>query len=95
MADKRDFQVKMWGTLSLDEKLTGDLGNAIEGTQIDGRRSDRLTAGKLSPGNFGFCNNICTQRKCGNVRDHGESWRVSRLPAGSVVAPHVPLTNGR
>jgi hypothetical protein len=26
----------------------------IETTQIGGRRSDRLTAGKLSPGNFGL-----------------------------------------
>jgi hypothetical protein len=26
----------------------------IEATQIGGRRSDRLMAGKLSPGNFGL-----------------------------------------
>jgi hypothetical protein len=44
----------MWGTSSPDDKLTGDLGNVIETTQIGGRRSDRLTAGKLSPGNFGL-----------------------------------------
>src|SRR6266540_2522543 len=44
----------MWGTSSPDDKLTGDLGNVIESTQIGGRRSDRLTAGKLSPGNFGL-----------------------------------------
>src|SRR6266702_904827 len=51
---RRDFRVKMWGTSSPDDKLTGDLGNVIETTQIGGRRSDRLTAGKLSPGNFGL-----------------------------------------
>src|SRR4029450_128302 len=51
---RRDFRVKMWGTSSPDDKLTGDLGNLIETTQIGGRRSDRLTAGKLSPGNFGL-----------------------------------------
>src|SRR6266704_2525340 len=51
---RRDFRVKMWGTSSPDDKLTGDLGNVIEGTRFGGRRSDRLTAGKLSPGNFGL-----------------------------------------
>src|SRR6266511_4465481 len=51
---RRDFRVKMWGTSSPDDKLTGDLGNVIETTQIGGRRSYRLTAGKLSPGNFGL-----------------------------------------
>src|SRR6266571_7877516 len=51
---RRDFRVKMWGTSSPNDKLTGDLGNVIETTQIGGRRSDRLTAGKLSPGNFGL-----------------------------------------
>src|SRR6266511_3253602 len=51
---RRDFRVKMWGTSSPDDKLTGDLGNVIETTQIGGRRSDRLMAGKLSPGDFGL-----------------------------------------
>ena len=49
---RRDFSVKMWGTSSPDRKLTGDLGNAIESTEIDGCRSRRPLAGKLSPGNF-------------------------------------------
>ena len=44
----------MWGTSSPDDKLTGDLGSVIETTQIGGRRSDRLMAGKLSRGNFGL-----------------------------------------
>jgi hypothetical protein len=44
----------MRGTSSPDDKLTGDLGNVIEATQIGGRRWDRLVAGNLSPGNFGL-----------------------------------------
>src|SRR6266446_8935150 len=51
---RRDLRVKMWGTSSPDDKLTGDLGNVIETTQIGGRRSNRLTAGNLSPDNFGL-----------------------------------------
>src|SRR5262245_38146024 len=50
---RRDFHVKMWGTSSPDDKLTGDLGNAFA-AEIGGRRSNRLTTGKLSPGNFGL-----------------------------------------
>jgi hypothetical protein len=49
---RRDFRVKMWGTSSPDGKLTGDLGNAIESTEIDGCRSRRPLAGKLSSGDF-------------------------------------------
>jgi hypothetical protein len=51
---RRGFRVKMWGTSLPDDKLTGDLGNVIEATQIGGRLSDRLMAEKLSPGNFGL-----------------------------------------
>jgi hypothetical protein len=51
---RRDFRVKMWGTSSPDDKLTDDLGNVIEAAQIGVRQSDRLTAGKSSPGNFGL-----------------------------------------
>ena len=51
---RRDFRVKMWGTSSPDDKLTGDLGNVIEAISIDGRESDCLTAGKLAPGNLGL-----------------------------------------
>src|SRR6516164_9851073 len=49
---RRNFRVKMWGTSSPDDKLTGDLGNVIEPTQSGGRRLVRVMAGKLSPGNF-------------------------------------------
>src|SRR6516225_149778 len=51
---RRDFRIKMWGTSSPDDKLADDLGNAIEGTRISGRRSDFFTAGKLAPGNLGL-----------------------------------------
>src|SRR5436309_15039195 len=51
---RRDFRVKMWGTSSPADKLTGELGNVVEAAQIGVRRSDRLMAGKLSPSNFGL-----------------------------------------
>src|SRR5262245_47778679 len=51
---RRDFHVKMWGTSSPDDKLTGDLGNAFEAAEIGGRWSDRLLARKLSSGDFGL-----------------------------------------
>jgi len=63
---RRDFRVKMWRTSSPDDKLTGDLGSVIETTQIGGRRSDRLMAGKLSPGNFGL---LQQYRHKADVRD--------------------------
>jgi hypothetical protein len=43
---RRDFHVKMWGTSSPEDKLTGDLGNVIEATSIGGLRSDFFTAEK-------------------------------------------------
>ena len=51
---RRDFRAKMRGTSSPNDKLADDLGNAIEGTRINGCRSDFLTAGKLAPGNLGL-----------------------------------------
>src|SRR5262249_4279941 len=51
---RRDFRVKMWGTSSPDDELTGDFDNAIEATQIAGRRLVRLVALNLSPCNFGL-----------------------------------------
>src|SRR5262245_23091912 len=69
---RRDFRVKMWGTSSPDDKLTGDLGNVIETTQIGGRRSDRLTAGNLSPGNFGLLqHNLSEATVYRLLKDHG------------------------
>src|SRR2546426_11321117 len=47
---RRDFRVKMWGTSSPDDKLTGDPRWRDEGTQIGSRRSDRLMAGEIMPG---------------------------------------------
>ena len=51
---RRDFRVKMWGTSSPDDNHADDLGNAIEGPRISGRRSDFFTTGKLAPGNWGL-----------------------------------------
>src|SRR5262245_23822363 len=74
---RRDFHVKMWGTSSPDDKLTGDLGNVIEATQICGRRSDRLMARKLSSSNFGLLQQYRHIATRSDVRDYGEYWRVS------------------
>jgi hypothetical protein len=51
---RRDFRVKMWGTSLPDDKLAGDLGNAIGATSIGGRRSVFFTARNLGPGNLGL-----------------------------------------
>jgi hypothetical protein len=51
---RRGLHVKMWGTSSATDKLTGDLGNVIGAAQTGVRRSDRLTARKSSLGNFGL-----------------------------------------
>src|SRR5215475_10378421 len=50
----RDFRLAMWGTSSPGEKLASDLGSPIEATPIEGRRSNRLVAGKSPPPNFGL-----------------------------------------
>jgi hypothetical protein len=65
---RRDFRVKMWGTSAPDDKLTGDLGSVIETTQIGGRRSDRLMAGKLSRGNFGLLQQYLPEAEVGNLK---------------------------
>jgi hypothetical protein len=44
----------MWGTSSPVDKPADDLGNAIEGIRIGGRRLDFFRAGKLEPGNLGL-----------------------------------------
>jgi hypothetical protein len=52
----------MWATSSPDDKLADDLGNAIEGARIGGRRIGFFTAGKLAPAIADFCNNIFQYR---------------------------------
>jgi hypothetical protein len=67
---RRDFRVKMWGTSSPDDKLTGDLRNVIEATSIGGRRSNFLTAEKLVLGNLGLLQQylpIADVSRCSNV----------------------------
>jgi len=41
---RHEFRVKMWGTSLRDDKLTGDLVNAIAATQIRGRRLGSVIA---------------------------------------------------
>jgi hypothetical protein len=40
---RRDFRVKMWGTSSPEDKLTGDLGNVIEEAAPDFQRNESLS----------------------------------------------------
>jgi hypothetical protein len=51
----RDFRVKMWGTSSPEDKLTGDLGNVIEAISIGDRRSSVgfFYSKKIGAGQFG------------------------------------------
>src|SRR3989441_12913451 len=51
---RRDFRVKMWGTSSPDDKLTGDPRWRDEGTQIGGRASGRLVGGEILSNEFFF-----------------------------------------
>src|SRR3989441_10836271 len=44
---RRDFRVKMWGTSSPDDKLTGDPRWRDEGTQIGGGRWGGLWGGGI------------------------------------------------
>src|SRR4029077_5843839 len=64
---RRDFHVKMWGTSSPEDKLTGDLGNVCEAPSVGDRGSDFFTAGKLAPGNLGLLQQyrpIAVVRRC-------------------------------
>ena len=80
------FRVKMWGTSSPGRKLTGDLGNVIEVIKIGDRRSDRLMAGKLSPGNFGLLQqylpgaDIRSAASLDVIQSPHQQWQV--CPAG-------------
>jgi hypothetical protein len=51
----------MWGTSLPEEKLAGDLGNAIEATSKGGPRSDFLQQENWRRAIWDFCNNIGTQ----------------------------------
>src|SRR5262249_45327112 len=88
---RRDFRVKMWGTSSPDDKLTGDLGNVIETTQIGGRRSDRLTAGNLSPGNFGLLqHNLPIATECSAAKS--TAYSITSSARASSVSGTVRLS---
>jgi hypothetical protein len=53
----------MWGTSSPDDKPDDDLGTAIEGTRISGRRSVFLQQENWRRAIWDFCNNIGTDPK--------------------------------
>jgi hypothetical protein len=60
---RRDFRVKMWGTSSPVHQPADDLGTAIEGTRISGRRSVFLQQENWRPVLWHFFNNIGTNRR--------------------------------
>jgi hypothetical protein len=55
------FPCKDVGALSRDDKFADDLGKAIEGTRISGRRSDFLQQENWRRAIWDFCNNICQE----------------------------------
>src|SRR6476619_7662726 len=80
----RDFRVKMWGTSSFEDNLTGDLGNVIEATSTGGRRSGFFTAEKLGPGNLGLLQQNLPQPDSCTAGTRGEAHRSG---AGQQTAP--------
>jgi hypothetical protein len=90
---RRDFRVKMWGTSSPDRKLTGDLGNAIESTEIDGRRSRRPLAGKLSPGDFRLLQQYRGPTRTADLRPGGSAYSdvLCQAPYPRLGRLHAPV----
>ena len=82
----------MWGTLSPDGKLTGDLGKAIESTEIDGRRSRRPLAGKLSPGDFRLLQQYRPVADARGRVSQSRTWARHPAPAqAQVIRDHERL----
>jgi hypothetical protein len=77
----RDFRVKMWGTSSPDDKLTGDMANVIEATQIGlsygGKNYHRAI--------LDFCNNIGTTESHEPPRRITAHWGEAELSASGLV----------
>src|SRR5262249_34012602 len=94
-----DFHVKMWGTSSPDDKLTGDLGNVIEVTQIRGHRADRLMARKLSSSNFGLLQQYRHKTAFAESTKFGRFWSEAdmrdRVTSTSSVAIDPQRSSGR
>src|ERR1700738_5301440 len=84
---RRDFRVKMWGTSSPEDKLTGDLGNVIEATSIGGRRADFFIPRKLAPGNLGL---LQQYRHEGATALHRRRVRCPSRPLIVVDYPRLP-----
>jgi hypothetical protein len=86
----------MRGTSSSDDKLADDLGNAIEGTRISGRRSDFSTAGKSAPGHLGLLQQYLPQAvvsRCSNRVYRGLAYSITSSAMaskpGGKVRPNV------
>jgi hypothetical protein len=58
---RRGYQVNMWETSSHGDELTGHFGNELDALSIDDRGLFRLSARKLSHGNFGLLQQNRTQ----------------------------------
>jgi hypothetical protein len=77
----------MWGTSSLEDKLTGDLGNVIEATSIGGRGSDFFYSRKIGARQFGTF--ATKSAKCRQSIDLLEFKLVPRLCLSSLPRqPH-------
>jgi hypothetical protein len=86
-----DFRAKMWGTSSPDDKLADDLGNAIEGTRISGRRWIFLTAEKLTPDNLGLLQQYLRQ----SGRSASELLTAVKLSTNSLNAAQTDHKGAR
>jgi hypothetical protein len=67
----RDLCVKMWGTISREEKLAGDLVNAIEVISTAGRRPNFSTPRKLAHDSLGLLQQYLPQgdlSRCSNLK---------------------------
>jgi hypothetical protein len=80
----------MWGTSSLTDKLTSDLGNLIEAAQTGVRRSNRLTARKSSPGNFG----LLQHNRGGKADIEPTSRNAESDPNPDIGWIEIPLCSG-
>jgi hypothetical protein len=84
---RRDFRVKMWGTSSPEDKLTGDLDNVIEATSIGGRRVRFFYSRKISAGQFGTFATISAMTglmHCNNRLFHSISSSASASTLGGM-----------
>src|SRR5262249_9107593 len=108
---RRDFRVKMWGTSSPDDKLTGDLGSVIETTQSGGSSVGSCYGGKIITGQFWTFTTVSAQsghskasvcssafgakRTLTEPRLQGAGLVVDRVRSQKHTLRHVPWTGPR